>query len=1232
MIVGGMGAAASASHRDIFKAVRHGMVDRVMAVRSASADCLRELVKHAQFLYTTEIESVFSICFRSFEGSNYTVRCSVAHVLAQTIAVSQQATQASVGKSRLVTLDEVLTLLASGFLRGGIGFLKGSSATEMIKGGSSVTREIRIGVTHAYALLVSCLGTKWLDKNLSLFISHLLDLLANPKSVTSHVEAVYSRKFVSFVINSSVARQMGEKTQGQAIKELISIINRYTKQDSDVARDNSNGDVQGTQHVLICALTQVGVLTERLGTSCSILLNESSLGILDTIVSVLVHSVPSVRVAGAWCLRCISVACPSSLTPLIERCLERLETLRSSPEAINGYSLSLSALFGASRQTPLGIPYNKGKLVFNIAEDMLRSASQNSRLSLQRTQSGWLLIGSLITLGPSVVRGLLPRILLLWKNSFPRSSKELESEKSRGDCFTWQLTLENRAGALSAMTSLLLYCRPLVTDEVRRRMLTQMESAVGMLTSLSPLFKSSGPAVKASAVSVRLRLYETLLLLSAHLYENLYTNLLRLLVSEFTLTENAANTTTSLLLDMCYADDDVILESWVLQTDHKTIESQIISNGFGTGAVEHDVTSLYKMTDGSSEGPYALGVAVIDNSCLLFAHIFPFVANKHRVQMLNHFSECIKHAKSTRQEAIQINILTALLGSLKICSEMKLGIGSPDVKTSCQSLLMGLLSHPNPVIRCASCQSVGRLAHLEADGRFVSELVQACFDKLKTARDAYTRTGHSLTLGCIQRHVSSLGSSQNLNASVSILLALSQDSASPVVQVWALRALSLLADSGGPMFKSYVEPSCLQSLRLLMTAPFYHWDVHQSIGRLVATIIVAVGPELQGDGDSNMNSIRSLLLSNCGLMQDQKDPMVRAGAVGCLQQLHMFSPKLIQVSSLMPILCDALESQHLFLRRGAASCLHQLTQINAKEVCDEGLNWTKSHKTSQSEFGLPGLLFSRLDLEVDPAILDTIQKMITGLVQSLATSQLQLWLSICREALATAESNSALSSPDRETEGEDGDVDDEDLYFKASEEKSINSNMSPKWRSRVFATETLRRIITSCETSVNRELHFDLSLAKEKRKTLGVNETFLVLHVSDLIRMSFMAATSDSDPLRLEGLKCLKLIIEKFSSVAEPEFPNHVILEQFQAQVGAALRPAFSSDTPSHVTATACEVCSTWIGSGVARDLNDLRRVHQLLVSSLVKLQKDSNSRQYNETSSTLEKLSILKAWYVLLS
>ena len=40
-----------------------------------------------------------------------------------------------------------------------------------------------------------------------------------------------------------------------------------------------------------------------------------------------------------------------------------------------------------------------------------------------------------------------------------------------------------------------------------------------------------------------------------------------------------------------------------------------------------------------------------------------------------------------------------------------------------------------------------------------------------------------------------------------------------------------------------------------------------------------------------------------------------------------------------------------------------------------------------------------------------------------------------------------------------------------------------------------------------------------------------------------------------------------------------------------------------------------------------MRRIYQLLVTSLAKLKRGSSSNSYNESASTLEKLSILKAW-----
>lgn len=109
-----MGSAITNVHKEIYKVSKHYLTDRVMAVRCAAAkvfifikenryvfrfsnynnsflciQCLLEMLNHAPFLYTTEIESVATLCFRAFEGSNYEVRCSVAKLLGTLVAMTQ---------------------------------------------------------------------------------------------------------------------------------------------------------------------------------------------------------------------------------------------------------------------------------------------------------------------------------------------------------------------------------------------------------------------------------------------------------------------------------------------------------------------------------------------------------------------------------------------------------------------------------------------------------------------------------------------------------------------------------------------------------------------------------------------------------------------------------------------------------------------------------------------------------------------------------------------------------------------------------------------------------------------------------------------------------------------------------------------------------------------------------------------------------------------------------------
>ncbi|XP_023372438.1 HEAT repeat-containing protein 5B [Otolemur garnettii] len=1197
-------------------------LDKVLV---AANKCLLELQNEAVFMWTAELENIATLCFKALENSNYGVRVAVSKLLGTVMATALMPKQATVMRQNVkrATFDEVLELMATGFLRGGSGFLK--SGGEMLKVGGSVNREVRVGVTQAYVVFVTTLGGQWLERSFATFLSHVLDLVSHPRATQTHVEAVYSRRCVSFILRATVGSLLGEKAQIAAAKEICQAIVKYISTMieikkcgegpaklmrnlrnvavsrskatfltdalseavvNDTSGENKSGaaDIAASQHVMVCALQELGSLVQSLNATASPLIQEASIGLLEIVTSVLLHPSMAARLAAAWCLRCVAVALPFQLTPFLDRCAERLNNLKTSPEAVSGYSFAMAALLGGVHQCPLGIPHAKGKMVVSIAEDLLRTAAQNSRLSLQRTQAGWLLLGALMTLGPSVVRYHLPKMLLLWRNVFPRSLKELEAEKARGDSFTWQVTLEGRAGALCAMRSFVAHCPELLTEDVIRKLMTPIECAMTMMSHIPSVIKAHGAHLKASAAMVRLRLYDILALLPPKTYEGSFNALLRELVAEFTLTDNSANTTTSLLRSLCHYDDSVLLGSWLQETDHKSIEDQLQPNSAsGSGALEHDPSSIYlRIPAGEAvPGPLPLGVSVIDASVALFGVVFPHVSYKHRLQMLDHFAECVKQAKGVRQQAVQLNIFTAVLSALKGLAENKSTLGPEEVRKSALTLVMGALDNPNPILRCAAGEALGRMAQVVGEATFIARMAQYSFDKLKSARDVVSRTGHSLALGCLHRYVGGIGSGQHLKTSVSILLALAQDGTSPEVQTWSLHSLALIVDSSGPMYRGYVEPTLSLVLTLLLTVPPSHTEVHQCLGRCLGAIITTVGPELQGNG-ATISTIRSSCLVGCAITQDHSDSLVQAAAISCLQQLHMFAPRHVNLSSLVPSLCVHLCSSHLLLRRAAVACLRQLAQREAAEVCEYAMSLAKNAGDKESsganvnpfapgvcsrsdihcrhqgvnitETGLEGLLFGMLDRETDRKLCSDIHDTLGHMLSSLAVEKLSHWLMLCKDVLAASSGTCVL------------------LVFL---------------------------------------------------------DDLLVLHLSDLIRMAFMAATDHSNQLRMAGLQALEDIIKKFASVPEPEFPGHVILEQYQANVGAALRPAFSQDTPSDIIAKACQVCSTWIGSGVVSDLNDLRRVHNLLVSSLDKVQagKGSSSQLYRESATTMEKLAVLKAW-----
>lgn len=72
------------------------------------------------------------------------------------------------------------------------------------------------------------MGGKWLERHLSLVSHHVLDLLAHQKAISTHIDAVYSRKCVQFIFRSTFGSLLSESTQLIAAIHLCKVISQLS--------------------------------------------------------------------------------------------------------------------------------------------------------------------------------------------------------------------------------------------------------------------------------------------------------------------------------------------------------------------------------------------------------------------------------------------------------------------------------------------------------------------------------------------------------------------------------------------------------------------------------------------------------------------------------------------------------------------------------------------------------------------------------------------------------------------------------------------------------------------------------------------------------------------------------------------------------------------------------------------------------------------------------------------
>ena len=205
--------------------------------------------------------------------------------------------------------------------------------------------------------------------------------------------------------------------------------------------------------------------------------------------------------------------------------------------------------------------------------------------------------------------------------------------------------------------------------------------------------------------------------------------------------------------------------------------------------------------------------------------------------------------------------------------------------------------------------------------------------------------------------------------------------------------------------------------------------------------------------------------------------MVQSTAISCIQQLQLFAPALVSMTTVVPRLYASLHSSHLLLRRSSANGLRQFSQQEPTLVWD-------ILQDKETGKGLEHTVLTKLDIEQDEKLRFDLKETLFSLLTSLAPNDPMKWLLLCNGVLSAQQNEGAPPSlQEDQPEGGTKPDDDEDLAkFTTGEDSSITNIITPRWPTKVFAVECSRKIYTVCK---NDPAHFDMTLAETKKRQFG---------------------------------------------------------------------------------------------------------------------------------------------------
>ncbi|KAK0889124.1 hypothetical protein LTR02_015720 [Friedmanniomyces endolithicus] len=1236
--------------RSIWKQARNAASgEKSLLVQASACWCLEQLVRHTTYFdNSNDFDKLQTVLYRAIESSSAPVRHAAASCLAAELvkSFSESPSKDAVPRIRKPRkskkaakgeeLDEELERASSPAPDKPATALSYTMA-EMLRilsthyCRSTTTNKARAGIAVCYIKVFKALGESVLEKSFNDIARHLFtDILSHPSLLYNKYRQAISRKFIRIILERVIGKSLGETAQVNACRFLINdIIKDYPQAIKERPEPN--------KYTLVSALSAVTALIGYLDAAIGSIADACR----EALLQVLQHPSFTVQVHASKALRAFVLACPQQLLPTVSICmnsvnreLNLLAGPRQAPRRCIGYAHGLAAVLSTSSRHPLYGSVDVYARVLQQATNLLKTSGSSD----------------------------LPDATLEER----LTATGAEGEHDQRNMIELSYLAHVRECALGSIRAFLMFNQRLLTSDVSKRLSAMLENTVAFLQSLPEKKVSDDPTNRLSPalqlqdyeVMVRRRLFQDFSLLLrlspvGTMETTAHSTVLPLAVASFSDADYFAPSSLSAAIASAAAAFETIWDvgdnyafgltglvrglsvidpvsgrtqrHWSSRQEFEDEVNDTILLPIGSG-LEYDATSTY-LPDVEDREPKPAATGAVDAAISAFALCLPLQAPRVQEGALEQIASSLSafslQKDPARKSAITVNVALALHAACKVATGdgdvAKGDLRSAATEKALQALLHSCVKDPDERVRSLAARAIGDLCRSSGNALTAAEVTYLTETIVKD-REPHVRAGCASSLASIHSQLGGMAAGFHMKTIVGILMSLAAD-AHPHVHFWALDSLAEVAESAGLNFSGYVsnsigmlsrlyvsdshnvETAALASSNMAMELP-----VTAAIARGVDSVINVLGPDLQ-----DVTKAREMLLALVRLFSQEENAGPRLESLRCLEHLSLYAPGYSKFALYVHRLQSDIESDST---ETAVSALHGLSALMRRDA-------PEVIRTARP--GLEERLWDYLNADPDQADIKTI---FANWQHQTGPSNPTEWIQRCNTILTRTKAKAEQSKTAVFKDTAAPELQDEEVAgFAAGIGSKEDDAQAPtstqelmRWQVRLFAMGCLHDLIAiiSKEAAINDD---------------GPGVEALQQRVADVVRIAFSASTAGVAALRVVGMRIIDQILKLFGRVPDPDFPEAMLLEQYQAQISSALTPAFAADSSPELAAAAVSVCATFIATGIVTDIDRMGRILKVLVSALESFSNESESASIGDLQSpsanaqVMVRMAVFAAW-----